>query len=215
MGVFSTGDPDQDAAFTYSFTNGDGSSDNAYFTINGDTLKIIGTTGFETKSVYSIRVRSTDSGGMFVEKTFPIAIIEGVVTFPDWAAAAGLSETAALPNSEPYGDGVPNLLKYAFNMNGDGPDRRILLQNGSTGLPRSELDSSDGQSIVRLEYLRRKGNGLMYAAQRTRNLTDYEPLKGTESVSTIDSHWERVTIVAPFQPLSEPRSFFRVQVKQQ
>jgi gliding motility-associated-like protein len=53
---------------------GAGSTDNASFSISAGVLKTTASFDFETKSSYSIRVRSTDVGGLFFEKTFTIAV---------------------------------------------------------------------------------------------------------------------------------------------
>jgi methionine-rich copper-binding protein CopC len=74
VGTLSTTDPDPGDTFTYSFATGTGDTDNASFQIVGDTLKTNAIFDFETKSSYSIRVRSTDSGSMFFEKVFTITI---------------------------------------------------------------------------------------------------------------------------------------------
>ena len=70
VGVFSTGDPDAGDSFSYnySFVAGAGSADNASFTISGNRLKTSAAFDFETKSSYSIRVRTTDSGARSFEK---------------------------------------------------------------------------------------------------------------------------------------------------
>ena len=50
------------------------STDNSFFTIVGDGLKINPSPDFETKSSYSIRVRSTQEGGAFIEKVLTITV---------------------------------------------------------------------------------------------------------------------------------------------
>jgi len=74
VGTLSTTDPDTGDTFTYSLVSGTGSTDNASFTIDGDTLKTSAAFDFETKASYSIRVRSTDSGSDSTEKEFTISV---------------------------------------------------------------------------------------------------------------------------------------------
>ena len=76
VGTLSTADPDSDDTFTYTLTAGTGSTDNARFTIVGDQLLSAATFDYETKSSYSIRVRSTDGDGLFFENTFVIAVTD-------------------------------------------------------------------------------------------------------------------------------------------
>jgi autotransporter-associated beta strand protein len=56
--------------------SGTGSTDNAAFSILDSQLRIFASLDFETKSSYSVRVRSKDQGGLFFEKTFTIAIVD-------------------------------------------------------------------------------------------------------------------------------------------
>ncbi len=74
VGTLSTTDPDAGDTFTYSLVSGTGSTDNGSFTIVGNELRINSSPDFETKSSYSVRIRTTDSGGLTVEKVFTIKI---------------------------------------------------------------------------------------------------------------------------------------------
>jgi hypothetical protein len=74
VGTFTTTDPDRNDTFTYTLVGGTGSADNGAFTIVGNQLKTAASFDFETKSSYSIRVRSTDQGGLATEKVFTISI---------------------------------------------------------------------------------------------------------------------------------------------
>src|SRR5262249_9456776 len=69
VGTLSTTDPDAGDSFSYTLVSGAGSTDNARFTITGGvaspaTLRTTAAFDFEAKSSYSIRVRSTDAGGL-------------------------------------------------------------------------------------------------------------------------------------------------------
>ena len=72
VGSFSATDPDAGDTFTYTLVDGDGGADNASFTISGDSLRTAAVFDYEVKNSYSIRVRSTDPGGLSVEKVFTI-----------------------------------------------------------------------------------------------------------------------------------------------
>ena len=74
VGTLSSTDPDAGDTFTYSLVAGAGDTDNAAFNINGSNLRISASPDFETKSSYSVRVRSTDAGGLFFEKAFTITV---------------------------------------------------------------------------------------------------------------------------------------------
>jgi sialidase-1 len=212
VGKLSSSDPNPGDTFSYALVNGGGSADNAAFTITGAILKINSTPVLAVKSSYAIRIRIIDSGGLLFEKPFIITITAAGVVFADWAASGGLIGASAAMAATPFNDGVTNLLKYAFNMNAAEPDVRILPAGGTAGLPRTEVDTSGAQTVLRVEFLRRKGSGLVYEAQRATTLADFKPMTGTETVSSIDAYWERVVLEAPFNPQTEPRAFVRVQV---
>ncbi|MCA9093850.1 MAG: cadherin repeat domain-containing protein, partial [Planctomycetaceae bacterium] len=74
IGTFSTSDFDLEESFTYELVEGAGGGDNAFFTLNGNSLQAAASFSYEARSSYSIRVRSTDHGGLLVEKSFTITI---------------------------------------------------------------------------------------------------------------------------------------------
>jgi len=74
VATFSTTDPDTGNTFSYSLIGGTGSTDNTAFAIADNSLKINASPDFETKSSYSVRVRSTDNGGLSVEKVLTIQV---------------------------------------------------------------------------------------------------------------------------------------------
>jgi hypothetical protein len=80
VGTFATTDPDVGDTFTYTLVSGTGDTDNASFTIGGaggNSLLTAASFDFETKPSYSIRVRSTDQGGLWLEQQFTITVIDG------------------------------------------------------------------------------------------------------------------------------------------
>jgi len=76
VGTFLTIDPDAADTFTYTLVAGDGSTDNAAFNISGTALRASSSFDFETKSSYSVRIRSTDQGGLYTEKVFTISVTD-------------------------------------------------------------------------------------------------------------------------------------------
>jgi len=77
VGSFSTADPDTGDTFTYTLVSGTGGSDNGSFTIAGNRLRTAAVFDYETKSSYSIRVRTTDSGTLYYEEVFIITVSQG------------------------------------------------------------------------------------------------------------------------------------------
>jgi hypothetical protein len=74
LGPFATTDPDTGDTFTYALASGTGDTDNAKFTINGNELSINASPDYETQNSYSLRVRTTDSGGTSYEEVFTLAV---------------------------------------------------------------------------------------------------------------------------------------------
>ncbi len=140
--------------------------------------------------------------------------ITALEAYQAWATAAGLGGDAALPAAAPFGDGVANLLKYAFHMDGTAADRHALTPGrGTSGLPALHHIAADGQPVCRFEFVRRSGSGLAYAPVQSPSLAPaaWLPATGTTTVTTIDPDWERVVITQPLDR-SVPRRFFSVAV---
>ena len=74
IATLSSTDPDSSDTFTYSLVSGTGDTNNSAFTIEGDQLKIVDSPDFETRSSYSIRLQTTDSGGLTCEESFTLRV---------------------------------------------------------------------------------------------------------------------------------------------
>jgi murein DD-endopeptidase MepM/ murein hydrolase activator NlpD len=126
VGSFMTTDPNDDDTFTYTLVEGEGSTDNASFSISGSSLIIVAAFDFETRSNYSIRIRSTDSGGLFTEKAFNIQVID----INESPTALTLSN-AAIDENQPGGTTVGNL-SASDPDNGDSHSYSLVAGTGST-----------------------------------------------------------------------------------
>ncbi|QNI97980.1 cadherin repeat domain-containing protein [Synechococcus sp. RS9902] len=74
VATLSSADVDAGESFTYALVDGEADTDNSTFIVEGDQLKIVGSPDFETKSSYSIRLQTTDSGGLTFEQAFTISV---------------------------------------------------------------------------------------------------------------------------------------------
>lgn len=74
VGTLSSTDVDTGDTHTYTLVSGVGSIDNTSFSIVGNQLKATPAFDFETKTSYSIRVKTTDAGGLSFEKVFTITV---------------------------------------------------------------------------------------------------------------------------------------------
>ncbi|MDM3856987.1 MAG: FG-GAP-like repeat-containing protein, partial [Aphanizomenon gracile PMC649.10] len=89
VGNFTTIDPDEGNTFTYTLVSGTGDTDNNVFTITNNELKTNSGFDYETKNNYSIRVKTTDQGGLSFEKQLTIGVTDvneaPVITSPTTA----------------------------------------------------------------------------------------------------------------------------------
>jgi uncharacterized delta-60 repeat protein len=74
VGNLSSTDPDTGNTFTYSLVTGTGATDNSVFTISANQLKTNSVFDYETKNSYSVRVKTTDQGGLSYEKQLTIGV---------------------------------------------------------------------------------------------------------------------------------------------
>jgi hypothetical protein len=72
VGTLSTTDADSPDSHTYSFAPG--GADNSQFNINGNQLRTSFMFNFEVDNSYNIRIRTTDSGGLFFDEDFTITV---------------------------------------------------------------------------------------------------------------------------------------------
>src|SRR5262249_22143321 len=73
VGALRSTDPDVADGHTYRFAGG---ADDAFFRIVGDQLRTAAGFDFEARSSYRVRVRSTDAGGLSVERDFTIVVTD-------------------------------------------------------------------------------------------------------------------------------------------
>lgn len=129
--------------------------------------------------------------------------------FDQWAA--GLAD--ADPAATPHHDGVSNLVKYAFNLNGAAPDHRTLVPlTGVAGLPVGQIDRSGPTPVYHFEYLRRTGSGLVYTPECSSSLGQgtFTSPAGSPGIQPINGEWERVVHEIPMVP--GEACFLRVKV---
>ena len=84
VGELTTVDPDSGDTHTYTLVDSSTYPDNAAFQISGDMLLTAIGFDYATKDQYTIKIRSTDGGGLFTEVVFDIYIVESgtAPTFP-------------------------------------------------------------------------------------------------------------------------------------
>lgn len=128
-----------------------------------------------------------------------------------WAESEGLSGIDAQPNATPFGDGVQNLLKYAFNMDGSGADAgRMTEGSGVSGLPSIRVVGN----ILRFEFVRRSAGGVSYTPKISSTLVpgSWQMLTDEPSLTPVTPGWERVVYEEPI-PIGAQKLFGVVVVE--
>ena len=85
----------------------------------------------------------------------------GPAAFAAWQTAffGDPSDTQAGPYLDPDGDGVPNLLEFAFNLPPLTPGGPLAVPGALSGLPWIREESLDGARYFTMDYIRRKNAG--------------------------------------------------------
>ncbi len=76
IGSLATFDPDVGDTFSYSLVDGAGNADNSKFNISGNSLRASQLLDYETQNRFSVRIRSTDQGGLSFEQIFGIQLFD-------------------------------------------------------------------------------------------------------------------------------------------
>jgi Tol biopolymer transport system component len=74
VATLTTDDPNPGDTFTYSFAAGTGDIDNDLFTLVDNQLHTAAVFDYETVAAYSVRIRTTDTGGLACEQAFTITV---------------------------------------------------------------------------------------------------------------------------------------------
>lgn len=117
-------------------------------------------------------------------------------------------------------DGIKLLLEYAFNLNPISADFKILeAGNGTYGLPLINLVPSGTESVLQIEYIRRKASTnpqINYFPEFASSLTTGQwEVQTAETVTSIDANWERVVVTDSTDLSIENQRFGRVRVEVQ
>jgi ELWxxDGT repeat protein len=165
VGTLSTIDPDADDSFTYTLVSGTGGSDNAAFNISGNQLRATAGLDFEAKSNYTVRVRSTDQGGLWTEKVFTITVTDVAEGF----AVNGTSGVDTILASY-SGDGINHTwiikLNAAAPFNATGP----LVVNGLGGNDTLQISGRSVSDLFELAANQVSVNGVAVQFNNIENI---------------------------------------------
>jgi hypothetical protein len=83
---------------------------------------------------------------------------------------------------------------------------------GTSGLPVYSTTGGGASSILRCEFIRRIGSGLIYAPAKSSDMATWSNLTSTPTVTPINASWERVVYEEPFDDTVVKRLFGSVEV---
>jgi ELWxxDGT repeat protein len=196
--TLSTIDPDAGNTFSYALVSGEGSVDNASFSLSGNTLQTAAIFDFETKTSYSIRLRTTDQGSLSVEQVVTISIVPDV--WVDTGPDASVSEGAQFSlSSAIYKSLIPsNQLTLTINW-GDGTSEPGVLVpvSGSFGgtVSNTHHYADNGNYSVTLTL---SDGSKSYSDSMTVTVTNAAPVPGTISGPGAGVRGQRLTFQLPF-----------------
>ncbi len=125
IGTLTSEDDDAGDVHTYVIRTIDGSTDHTAFSIDGDVLKSAIEFDFETQTSYTIRIRSLDGTGFFLDKDFSITIndvIEPIIWDGDaWSNGTGPS----------FADNVIIDGNYDVETEGAFPSNNLTINSGN------------------------------------------------------------------------------------
>ena len=176
VGTLSSTDPDTGNTFTYTLVTGTGSTDNASFNILGDSLRATAAFDYETKSSYSVRIRTTDGGGLYYEKAFTITVTDVNETPTDIALSAStIAENSAantvvgtLSSTDP--DAGASFTYTLVSGTGD-TDNASFTTSGNS-LRTSAVFDFETKSSYSIRVRTTDGGGLYYEESFTITVTD-------------------------------------------
>jgi hypothetical protein len=191
VGALSSTDPDVGNTFTYTLVSGTGSTDNASFNISGSSLRITNSPNYEAKSSYSVRVRTTDQGGLWYEEAFTITINNLNETPTDISLSAtsinenvsGNSVVGALSSTDPD---VGNTFTYTL-VSGTGSTDNASFNISGSSLRITSSPNYEAKSSYSVRVRTTDQGGLWYEEAFTITINDVSepPTVTTQAVSAI------------------------------
>jgi VCBS repeat-containing protein len=187
VGAFSTTDPDAGDSFTYTLVSGAGDADNSAFTIDaGGKLKTAISFDYEAKSSYSIRVKSTDAGGLSTEKVFTVTVtnVNEAPTIAVPAAQTAYEDVdkaiSGIAVGDPDGGSLTVTLSVGHGKLTLGTTTGITITAGANGTSMVKFTGS----IAALASLVYRGN-LNYSGADVLNITASDGSLSTDKSVTI------------------------------
>jgi ELWxxDGT repeat protein len=191
VGNLSSTDQDAGNTFTYSLASGAGDADNASFNISGGALRFSVSPDFESKSNYSLRLRSTDQSGAFIDKAFTININNvdntaiGTSGNDTFAATPELDSIQSLDGDDTMNLAISNLQNGelfdggsgidTLNISGGGATQtlslRLAITNQFLGITNAAFNATTVRGFEHVSLSSFSGNGSIFGSIGANRLT--------------------------------------------
>jgi len=165
-------------------------------------------TGMPTaEGTTSVAVRATNGAGTGAETTLTIDISPAKESFEEWADRNDLTPGQDGPTDTPFGDGVPNLVRFALGITD--------AASAPARLPEMKLEEEVGGIFPAIEFTRSTdAGGIELSLEGGADLSDLQPLDSTlEVVGQVDATSERVRLKQTAPITGESKWFLRLRVR--
>ncbi|MBE9256247.1 cadherin domain-containing protein [Dolichospermum sp. LEGE 00246] len=210
VGNLTTTDPDTANTFTYSLVTGTGATDNSLFTITNNQLTTNSVFDYETKNSYSVRVQTTDQGGLSFEKQLTI----GVSNVNETPTNLTLSNTTIAEN-QAIGTVVGNLTTtdpdtantFTYSLvSGTGATDNSVFTITNNQLKTNSVFDFEAKNSYGIRVKTTDQGGLSFEKQLTIGVTDLndnESFTTTAQQDIIDADYGEDTITSTFANLQQ------------
>lgn len=175
VGNFSSSDIDLMQTFTYQLASGTGDSDNANFIISSNQLRSNILFDFNVQKLHSVRIRTTDQGGLSMEKAFTIQITNSNDAPTDIALTPN-NFKENLPQSSLIGEfstvdkDSTDAFSYSFVNQGTNDNSAFIIA-GKELRTGSNFDF-ETKNLYVIEVQTRDNSGVTFSRQLTLTVTD-------------------------------------------
>ena len=204
VGNFTTTDPDTGNTFTYSLVTGTGATDNSLFTITNNQLKTNSVFDYETKNSYSIRVKTTDQGGLSFEKQLTIGVTDvnetpTNLTLSNSTVAENQVIGTVVGNFSSTDPDTGNTFTYSL-VTGTGATDNSLFSISNNQLKTNTVFDYETKNSYNIRVKTTDQGGLSFEKQLTIGVTDVNetPTNLTLSNSTVAENQVIGTVVGNF-----------------
>ncbi|MEQ8910410.1 MAG: cadherin domain-containing protein [Vicingaceae bacterium] len=175
VGLFNTQDIDPNQSFTYQLVNGVGDDDNGNFVISGDELRTNVLFNYNNQRTHSIRVRSTDQGGLSIEQNFTVNITNSNDAPTNIALSpASFNENIAIGSTVATISTVDadstDSFSYSFVNQGTNDNASFIITGDE--LRTAASFDFESKNLFIIEVQSRDAAGATYSRQLTLNVLD-------------------------------------------